>query len=177
MTWKIEHRRAAISGGFTLVEVLIVVIVLAILAAIALPQLNGNSDTARVAALDGSLTRLRNAVELYYHQHGSTYPGVRNHRDGSTVTSAAAAESSFVAQLTLFSDAAGRTRTMKDDTFRYGPYLIGGIPANPFNRRRHVVCRTDDPGALGITSDGSSGWMYFVTTGRLVANDGAHDAS
>ena len=60
--------------GFTLVELLIVVIVLAILAAIVVPQFSAASNDAKLRALDTTLANMRAAIDLYYQQHGK-YPG------------------------------------------------------------------------------------------------------
>ena len=70
MTRKLLNR-----SGFTLVEILIVVIILGVLAAVAIPQFTSSTDDAKTSALDMTLSELRNAIELYFHQHGGTYPG------------------------------------------------------------------------------------------------------
>ena len=61
--------------GFTLVELLIVVIILAILAAIVIPQFSSSTTDANEAALDSNLNALRSAIELYKAQHNGVYPG------------------------------------------------------------------------------------------------------
>ncbi len=61
--------------GFTLVELLIVVIILAILAAIVIPQFSSSTVDANEAALDSDLNALRSAIELYKAQHNGLYPG------------------------------------------------------------------------------------------------------
>ena len=60
--------------GFTLVELLIVVIILAILAAIVVPQFSAATDDAKLSALDTNLANMRSSIDLYYQQHGK-YPG------------------------------------------------------------------------------------------------------
>ena len=59
--------------GFTLVELLIVVIILAILAAIVVPQFASSTEDAKISALDSTLANIRSAIDLYYQQHGH-YP-------------------------------------------------------------------------------------------------------
>ncbi len=61
--------------AFTLAELLIVVIILAILAAIIVPQFSSATVDAQESALDANLTGLRSAIELYHAQHGVLYPG------------------------------------------------------------------------------------------------------
>lgn len=59
--------------GFTLIEVLIVIVVIAILAAIVIPRLLGAGRQAKEAALRATLQELRNAVALFQAQCGC-YP-------------------------------------------------------------------------------------------------------
>ena len=60
-------------SGFTLIEVLIVIVVIAILAAIVVPRLLGAGREAREASLRAHLQELRNAVGLFQAQVGD-YP-------------------------------------------------------------------------------------------------------
>src|SRR5687768_15803833 len=60
--------------GFTLVEILIVVIILGILAAIVIPQFTNASQDARKSAVASTVQTLRSQIELYKLQHGDTLP-------------------------------------------------------------------------------------------------------
>src|SRR5436853_5883252 len=60
--------------GFTLVEILIVVIILGILAAIVIPQFTNASQDARESALLSQLQTLRSQIELYKLQHKDKLP-------------------------------------------------------------------------------------------------------
>src|SRR5207253_9412685 len=60
--------------GFTLVEILIVVIILGILAAIVIPQFANASQDARESALLSQLQTLRSQIELYKLQHLDKLP-------------------------------------------------------------------------------------------------------
>src|SRR3954469_21222461 len=60
--------------GFTLVEILIVVIILGILAAIVIPQFTNASNDARNSSVASTLQTLRGQVELYKIQHADIPP-------------------------------------------------------------------------------------------------------
>ena len=59
--------------GFTLVEILIVVVILGILAAIVVPQFASAGDDARAGNIATQLSTLQNQIELYRAREG-TYP-------------------------------------------------------------------------------------------------------
>ncbi|HLK15305.1 MAG TPA: prepilin-type N-terminal cleavage/methylation domain-containing protein [Fimbriimonadaceae bacterium] len=61
--------------GFTLVELLIVIIVIAVLAAIAIPKFVNSSARSKEASLHADLKLCRDAVELFHNDTGA-YPAV-----------------------------------------------------------------------------------------------------
>ena len=67
--------KARKNKAFTLVELLVVIIIIGILAAVAIPQFGDSSADAKQAALKENLRTMRSAVEAYYIDHTSTYPG------------------------------------------------------------------------------------------------------
>src|SRR5919197_629586 len=75
-----------IHAGFTLVELLIVVIIIAVLAAIIVPQFSSATIDAQEAALDANLARMRSAIELFQAQHGGKYPGAVDATGATTCT-------------------------------------------------------------------------------------------
>jgi general secretion pathway protein G len=60
--------------GFTLVEILIVVIILGILAAIVIPQFTNASQEARRSSLQSTVQSVRSQIELYKLEHGDQLP-------------------------------------------------------------------------------------------------------
>jgi prepilin-type N-terminal cleavage/methylation domain-containing protein len=60
-----------IRRGFTLIEILIVVVILGILAAVVVPQFTNASEDANDAAVRSQLQTLRGQIELYRAQQGS----------------------------------------------------------------------------------------------------------
>lgn len=60
--------------GFTLVEIMIVVAIIALLAAIAIPNLLRARLTANESASQGTLRTISTASETFAAAHGGTYP-------------------------------------------------------------------------------------------------------
>lgn len=67
-----SNRRAR--RGFTLIELVVVVLVMGILAAVAAPKMFDTATTAKVNSTRQSLMVVRDAIELYKAQTGA-YPG------------------------------------------------------------------------------------------------------
>ena len=61
--------------GFTLVELVVVVMILGILAAVAAPKLLGTSGTATDNGLRQTLSVMRDAIERYAAENGGDFPG------------------------------------------------------------------------------------------------------
>src|SRR3954468_24024966 len=66
-----------IRRGFTLIELVVVVLILGILAAVALPKFVGQSDSAKLNGALQTLTVLRTAIDTY-RVNNSTYPALAN---------------------------------------------------------------------------------------------------
>jgi len=175
-----KHRNLRVKNqsGFTLIEMLIVIIVLGILAMIIIPQITVSTEDAKVSTLQTNLSGIRSAVETYYAQHNNTYPGEKKGADGTAVGSNAEAATAFIAQLTTYTAATGVVSNSKTTTAKFGPYIKGaGFPANPFTGTNDVTC---DYAEIDITVRGKtpySPWKFYPKTGVFIANDSdAHAA-
>ncbi|MFW5962296.1 MAG: type IV pilin protein [bacterium] len=60
-------------GGFTLIELMIVIVIIGILAGIAVPKLTGVRENANLAVVQGDLRNLQTTLEMYSIDKGA-YP-------------------------------------------------------------------------------------------------------
>ena len=149
--------------AFTLVELLIVVAILGIMAAIVIPSFQGNVAQAKESASQTNLVTMRTQVELYKIHHNSIPPGYDN---GSAVD-----EATLALQFTATTSVAGASSssTIPTSPYLYGPYLKK-IPTNPYNNLSsiaYVALATEFSAAADGTS---SGWLYKKETGEIAMN-------
>ena len=130
-------------SGFTLVELLIVVIILGILAAVVIPQFNTAAAESKESALASNLATIRQAIELYKVQHNDAFPG-----------------STMVVQLTTGTKADGTSGT------KYGPYIRNKFPANPISGKDDVATAATMPAA----GTDAKGWVYATGNGEFRAD-------
>lgn len=62
--------------GFTLVELIVVIAIIGILVAIAVPRFGKSLDSAKLAADNATAKAVQTAVNMYYIDNDNTYPGV-----------------------------------------------------------------------------------------------------
>lgn len=163
--------------GFTLVEILIVVVILGILAAIVIPQFTQASTEAKTNSLCSDLQTLRSQIELFKVQHNDMPPG--NTIDGTTGVLAADV-TAFENQMLYVTNISGTPKTPLtkvretgvDAEYIYGPYLER-IPPNPFNDQNGLQEVADQTAAKQVvTPDEGCGWGYVPGTGEIYAVDG-----
>lgn len=138
----------------SIVELVIVVAIIGLIAALAIPRLSGAEEEDRDAATRPALVVLRTAIELYAHDHGH-YPG----QCDADLDAAALTPDALVAQLT--------ERTNADGTCggAYGPYLAATPrfdPGDP-NSDRITLFRRHEP------LPARDGWAYCPDNGYICA--------
>ena len=133
--------------GFTLVELMIVVSLLGILAALVIPHFGSNTSEAKTSALSSNLATIRKQIELYRHHHEERLPAKVGEADGD-----------FTRRMTTKTDAMG------DPGSKFGPYFLR-MPTNPFNNLATV--RVGDAAAGANTH----GWRFDPLTGQFQADD------
>jgi prepilin-type N-terminal cleavage/methylation domain-containing protein len=182
---KNQKRTASITEkGFTLVELLIVVIILAILAAIVVPQFAATTNDARDSAADATLAGLRASINLYYQQHNNTYPGAltavpTNACAGTSGTgvatggAGATAVTAFTQQLSRYTDILGGVCSISDAVnHEFGPYLKRTVaPSDPYLGVSALVVVADgDLDMVAQADPGPGGFLYDSVTGKIIIN-------
>lgn len=72
--WKTSRRMQSRQYGFTIVELLIVIVIIAILAAITIVAYNGIQERARYSAMKSDINSINKAIQMF-HAENSNYPG------------------------------------------------------------------------------------------------------
>lgn len=129
--------------GFTLVEILIVVVILGILAAIVVPQFTNAANEARGGNVATQVSTIENQLELWAARNNGQYPDLVTDGWGDSSTAG----------------------TMIGDSY------LKELPVNPFTNSSSVVANTTfTSGDSTFTITGSTdGWAYNRTTGNIVA--------
>lgn len=147
--------------GFTLIELMVVITIIGLLAAIAIPRFAGVTDSAKIANVQGNLSSLRTSIEMYNVKNGM-YPklvGATNLEDVKDTTAATA---------TPFSEL-------------YGKSVMPTTPGYGSPEIKEVNTVIEAANATGnalynSTSAGTGGWSYRATDGAIRAfiKDGAY---
>ncbi len=135
------------SKGFTLVELLIVIVILGILAAIVIARFAGATKETKEASLKGNLRTIRSSLEIYKaNSKSNVYPE------------------------SLDDLWKGTNPDVDSKTF------LERIPQDPFYKSKAVYAATEtfDPTEDATDRDdkitGGGGWAYDSLTGRVCAN-------
>ena len=149
--------------AFTLVEILIVVTILGILAAVVLPTFQGQTTIARESYVKDSLSTMRTQIEFYKMDHDGVPPGYINGEG--------APEPYLLLQFTGTTMVTGHASPDKVPTapFLYGPY-VKKLPENPFNNLSTIAYVPETSSFADAVDGTSSGWLYRLVTGEFKIN-------
>lgn len=147
-----QTMRTNVAKGFTLVEILIVVVILGILAAIVVPQFTNAANDARQGNVATQGSTLQNQLELFAAQNNGVYPTVAqlnaDPADGSTDGWSVMVDGNFIKE----------------------------APTNPFGGLSLVTASAAANAAAADAEanagDGTQGWYYNPATGVIRASGG-----
>lgn len=141
-----------IGSGFSLIEILIVVSIIGILAAIVIPEFQNHTLQASETAAKDNLSILRKAIELYAMQHNGVAPGYPGN-----VSSATPTETDLISQL-------------------LDAHTMNQFPENSFNGLSTVQVLANGA-AFPAAADDSTGWIYQPQTRNIRLNHAGADAT
>ena len=128
-------------NGFTLIELVVVILILGILAGVGAPKLFSTTDKANEAGVKQTLALVRNAIALYSADNNGDFPPCTGDGIGET---------NFHGAMTT--------------------YLRGNFPVCPVgdNKNNHVAPSAVDP--LVADDQVEAGWLYNPETGEFICN-------
>jgi prepilin-type N-terminal cleavage/methylation domain-containing protein len=139
--------------AFSLLELVIVLVIMGVVAAIAIPRMSSSAENAKAGSLRADLDQLQRSIELYAAEHGDRGPEMNS--DGSVVANPRA----IATRLMRPTNEAGTPAAAAP----LGPYLRLW-PRNPYNGRYTI--RLDGPPAGANVA----GWR-FDSASRTIEAD------
>ena len=133
--------------GFTLIELMIVVAIIGILAAIAIPRFAQMLEKSREGATKGNLGSLKSASSIYYGDVQGVWPTTLNSQ--SVYSFSKYLDNIYPVKVT-------------------GAFVAGA--KNPTGTKVNVVAQAVVP------NSGSSGWMYDSSGGTVYVNSTVQDS-
>ncbi len=146
------HIRSRSRKAFTLVEILIVVVILGILAAIVIPQFTNASTDAQVGNVRSQLQTIRSQIELFRVRNNGNMPAIGGAADAS------------------FDDLV----TDPDGTGPERPFMQQR-PLNPRNNQNGVT--TGDAAAASAANPASTGFGWMVDADGTIHAVGFNEAT
>jgi len=147
--------------GFTLIEILIVVAILAVLAAAVIPQVASSTETAKESALEYNVKVMREQAQIYQAHHFGDLPAIQDDN---------------LPQLIGATNVHGEIGASGDD-YPLGPYVIEAIPVNPFDESNKVTAVTVHGQKPTRAVGGLGGWQYDESNGAVWPNHPAYYTS
>ena len=128
------HRYASnqAQAGFTLIEIMVVIVILAILAGLVVPKVVGQSDKARIKTTETALATVSNALDMYKIDN-SRYPSTAQGLDALTKPPAEA------------------------KNYPEGGYIKGGYPTDGWENELQYVAPGSEGRAYDLFSLGADG--------------------
>lgn len=142
--------------GFSLVELVIVIVILGMIAAIAVPRISRATTGMEESALRADLQTLRKAVELYKVDHNGTPPTALH-------------------ALAMYTSETGAMSNNKTALYKFGKYVreIPPCPVGPNKGATGSAVANATPPTV-VSGVSTVGWLYHWQTGGVYVNDEDH---
>ena len=135
--------------NLTVIDAVLLVVVIAIVCATAVPLIEAANRRAQQSVLAQNLHTLRSQIELYKAEHGGQPPLLH---EGT------------LPQMVQPTSADG-VPGPAGGKYPFGPYLWSGVPVNPVTGRSVIAAAKTFP---PTAASGNSGWLYHQETGQIV---------
>jgi len=136
--------------GFTLIELMVVIAIIGLLAAIALPKFGDVASQAKVANVQGNISSLRTSIAMFYATDGD-YPDLAAHESDLTGADGTDTDGTGIDFTDFYN------KTVMPDT----PTKSDGTAAT--NNTVEIATATTSGTEAG-------GWNYVTTDGTILAN-------
>ena len=137
---KREKRR-----GFTLIELMVVILIVGVLAAVAVPILHDKNDQAKWSEAAATAGAIRTSVRAYYAENPTAAAGLA----GTALIDTTAAQLGF------------KSGDLTGKYFSVGNFTIAAAPAMASNGGRAAITVTAGTGLTGTGRlDDAAGWVY-----------------
>lgn len=132
--------------AFTMIELVVVVVIMGVIGAVAIPRFARGTESVSESALKKNLQILNAALDLYITEHNGEPPN----------------NAKIAQQLTQYTSPDGNISPNKDTTHYLGPYLRESPPLPTGTRK----------GMTGITvaDQPTTGWIYQKSKERIIPN-------
>ena len=137
-------------SAFTLIEVLVVVVIVAVLAALIIPGYLDSAEDSKASVVKHNLHALRMQINLYKMHHLGLPPELQGQQ---------------LPQLSSPTNSSGDIGSGAPD-HPCGPYIVS-MPDNPYNGLNTVAA----VGSIPPTTEASNaGWLYHQASGQIWPN-------
>ncbi len=141
-----------------MIEVLIVVVIMAILAATIIPQVGSSTEDAKDSSLELNLRSMRSQIQMYGLSHEGEYPAITDNA---------------LPQIISSTNTVGKIGAAGAD-YPHGPYIKHELPPNAHDGSNKVTA-VAKPGKKPTRAVGTlGGWLYDESTGGIWPNHAAY---